>query len=201
MAVDTKRQEVIDFYFQKVQDEIKTLLKNDPKIKDDERQKFNDLIFQQSESDVRQEIEEYLQDAASSAVDTKIIAQELLSKFYTRISVNNFDTDSVNDIENTMVEKKLMNFSNFVKESNTKQIYFIANSSWFDLNPYDIEKITEIVTLFLDNDSVWTENQFGWENQPEVVCFLSNSSLVPKIVDKVNQEFDTSWIRANQKNW
>ena len=201
MPVDTKRQEIVDAYFQAVQEEIKRLLKTDNKIKKSDIQKFNDLIFQQPEYDVRSEIQEYINDAAGSAVDTNVIAKEILSKFYTRISVNDFDTDAVNDIENPMDERRLMTFEKFVNESETKQTYYIANSSWFDMNPYDIEKMTEIITLFLDTDSVWNERQFGWNNQPEVVCFLCDSSLVPKIVEKMNIKFDTQWIRATKKDW
>ncbi len=108
----------------------------------------------------------------------------------------------MNDVDNPLIEEgKLLKFSDFVRESNTKKAFYVPWSSWFDMNKYDIDKMKETINLFLDEKFVWTENQGGVSNQPEVVCFLSDSNLVPRIIDKLNVVFDTQWIRANEKEW
>jgi len=201
MAVDTKRQEYVDFYFQKVQDKIKDILLKDKKLKQDDVERFNDLIFVQKDYEVRKDIQEYIEETAGAAVDVNIVAKEILNKFYDMVFLNDFNKDTINDLENPLDERNILNFSEFVKESNVKRTYYVPWTSWFDTNAYDVSKMKESISLFLDSDSIWTENQFGWNNQPEVVCFLSNGNLVPKIVEKINKEFGTQWIRANEKNW
>lgn len=201
MAVDTKRQEFIDFYFQSVQDKIKELLSEDPKISSDDIQKFNDMIFTQKEEDVRKDIQEYINVTASEAVDVDIVAKNILDRYYDMVFFNNFNKDTINDIENPLDEKKLLNFDEFIKESESKKNYFVPWSSWFDLNPYDIDKIKETISLFINDEFIWVENHFGWENQPEVVCFLAIENIIPKIAEKLNVVFDTQWIRINEKDW
>lgn len=200
MAVDTKRQEYVDYYFQKVQDTIKDKLSKDKKLKPDDIQKFNDAIFTQDDYDVRKDIQEYIDGASSGSVDLNVVADQILNKYYDMVFLNNFNKDNINDIENPLDEKRLMKFSNFLKESNSKKTYFIPWSSWFDMNKYDVEKIQEILSLFLEDES-WIENQYGQDNLPKVVCFLANYNIIPKITDKLNREFDTQWIRINEKDW
>lgn len=200
MAVDTKRQEYVDYYFQKVQDTIKEKLSKDKKLKPDDIQKFNDAIFTQDDYDVRKDIQEYIDATASNAVDLNVVADQILDKYYDMVFLNNFNQDTVNDLENPLEENKLMKFSQFLKESESKRTYYIPWSSWFDINSYDIDKMKEVISLFLEGD-IWTEKENGQDNQPEVVCFLANYNIIPKITDKLNQEFDTQWIRINEKDW
>jgi len=198
--IDTKDQGYVDSYFQAVQDKLKELLSRDKKLQPNDIQKFNDAIFTQDDYDARKDIQQYVNSTAKDDVDVDFVAREILNKYYDMVFVNDFNKDNINDIENTLDEKKLMKFSQFLKESNSKKTYFIPWSSWFDLNSYDTEKMKDVLSLFLEEDS-WTENQNGQDNLPKVVCFLANSNILPKITEKLNQEFDTQWIRINEKNW
>jgi len=198
--IDTKNQGYVDSYFQAVQDKIKELLSQDKKLQPDDIQKFNDAIFTQDDYDARKDIQQYVNSTAKDDVDLDVVAKQILNKYYDMVFVNDFNKDNVNDIENPLDEKKLMKFSRFLKESNSKKTYFIPWSSWFDLNSYNIEKMKEVLSLFLEEES-WTEKQNGQSNQPDVLCFLANYNVIPKITEKLNQEFDTQWIRINEKNW
>ena len=196
---DIKDQGYVDSYFNAVQDKVKELLTQDKKLTPEDIQKFNDAIFTQDDYDARKDIEEYVNSTAKENVDLDIVAKEILNKYYDMVFVNDFNKDTINDIENPL-DEKLMKFSQFLTESNSKKTYFIAWSSYFDLNSYDTEKMQEILSLFLEDDS-WTETQFGRSNQPEVVCFLANYNILPKITEKLNQEFETQWIRITEKDW
>jgi len=196
---DIKDQGYVDSYFNAVQDKVKELLTQDKKLTPEDIQKFNDAIFTQDDYDARKDIEEYVNSTAKENVDLDIVAKEILNKYYDMVFVNDFNKDTINDIENPL-DEKLMKFSQFLTESNSKKIYFIVWSSYFDLNSYDTEKMQEILSLFLEDDS-WTETQFGRSNQPEVVCFLANYNILPKITEKLNQEFETQWIRITEKDW
>ena len=193
-------QAYIDKYFQAVQDKIKEILTNDKKLRPEQVQDFNDKIFTQEDYDARKDIETYISGVAENDVDLDYVAQQILDKYYDMVFVSDFSKDTVNDVENPLDENKLMKFSQFLKESDSKKTYFIPWSSWFDFNDYDIDKMNEVLSLFL-TDVPWTEKQNGQSNQPEVVCFLANYNVIPKITEKLNQEFETQWIRINEKDW
>ncbi len=197
---DTTNQAYIDNYFQAVQDKIKEILTNDKKIRPEQIQEFNDKIFTQEDYDARKDIQEYVDSTAKNDINLDVVAQQILDKYYDMVFQNDFSQDTINDIENPLEENKLLKFSQFLKESNSKKTYFIPWSSWFDMNEYNIEKMQDVLSLFLEDDS-WIENQDGQDNLPKVVCFLGNYNIIPKITEKLNQEFDTQWIRINEKNW
>jgi len=150
--------------FQKVQDTIKDKLSKDKKLQPDDIQKFNDAIFTQDDYDVRKDIQEYIEGASSGSVNLNVVADQILNKYYDMVFLNNFNQDNINDIENPLDERKLMKFSGFLKESNSKKTYFIPWSSWFDMNKYDVEKMQDVLSLFLEDES-WTENQDGQDKR------------------------------------
>ena len=74
------------------------------------------------------------------------------------VFLNNFNQDVVNDIENPLDENRLMNFSQF-NESNSKKAYYIAWSSWFDMNPYDIDKMKEVMAMVVKLEAMKMKTQ------------------------------------------
>lgn len=114
MAVDTKRQEYVEYYFQQVQEKIKELLSKDKHLKDADIQKFNDEIFTQKNYEVRKDLQAYIEGAATNTVDLEAVARQILDKYYDMVFANSFTQDTVNDIENPLEEnKRIMNFSQF----------------------------------------------------------------------------------------
>lgn len=111
--IDTKRQEYVEYYFQQVQDKIKDILSNDKKLNKSDIQKFNDIIFTQDNYDVRKDIQEYIDGAASGAVDVEQVARGILDKYYDMVFVNNFNQDMMNDVENPLKERRIMTFEKF----------------------------------------------------------------------------------------
>lgn len=198
---DTKNQELVNFYFQQVQEKIKELLSTDKKLKAEDIQKFNDLIFSQKDFQVRKDMEEYIGDTAKNNVDINEVAKAILDKYYNMVFLNVFNKDTNNDLENPLEERIVKTFQGFLKESLTKKQYYIPWSSWFDANHYDVSKMKKVVALFVDFKDIWDEVQFGWSNQPVVVCFSCPENLIPRIKDKLNSEFKTQWIRINEKDW
>lgn len=114
MAEDTRRQELVNFYFQQVQEKIKELLSKDDKVKPEDIQKFNDLVFTQKDYEVRQDLEKYINDTATNNVDVNVVAKSILTKFYNMVFLNDFNQDNVNDLENPIQERFVKNFQNFL---------------------------------------------------------------------------------------
>ena len=200
---DTSNQAYVDNYFQAVQEKIKEILSKDKKIRPDQIQEFNDRIFTQEDYDARKDIQDYVDSAAKGDADINVIAQQIIERYYDMVFQNNFNKDTVNDVDNMSDmnnENKLFKFSQFIKESNSKKTYYIPWNGWFDFNDYDIDKMNEVLSLFL-TDIPWTEKQSGQNEKPEVVCFLANYNIIPKISEKLGQEFDTKWIKINEKDW
>lgn len=201
MAIDTKSQELTNYYFQQVQEKIKELLSKDSKLKQDDIQKFNDLIFTQQDYQVRKDIEEYIGETSKKNVDINVVAKAILDKYYDMVFLNTFNQDTTNDLENPMQERFIKNYKNFLREGKGIRNFYIPWSSWFDANDYDVSKMKKVVSLFVNHKDIWDEVQYGWNNQPVVVCFTCDENLIPRIKDKLNTEFKTQWIRINEKDW
>jgi len=198
--VDTQRQEMLDYYFQSIQDKIKELLstKEYGNVNEEDAQKFNDSIFTQHDNDARGEIHSYINDSFKSSVDPAVLAKNILDRYYTVIDNNEFSEDSLNDVENPL-DESVLKFDSFIIESNEIRYYFVSNSSWFDMNKYDIDKMNKIMDNY--NIPTWLENDSGQNNLPEVLCFMAHHNLIPTIEEKLNVEFKTEWIAIHEKDW
>jgi len=120
MQAANQNEPIIDKYFDMVQDKIKEILTKDKSLKDADVQKFNDLIFTQNDYEVRKDIQEYINNAANKSVDTEKIANALLDKFYTMVKTNDFNKDTVNDVQNNLQENKfvhLKKYNNFINKN------------------------------------------------------------------------------------
>ena len=80
--------------------------------------------------------------------------------------------------------------------------YYIAWSSWFDCNKYDIEKIkTALKKAGCKN--IRTIYQFGCSNQPKVVAFSFDENQSVELLPKyqVQETLGTEWIIIKEKDW
>jgi len=85
--------------------------------------------------------------------------------------------------------------------------YYVKQSSWFDTNTYDIDKIKEAVKQG-GGKKIRTSNQFGWSNQPKVVCFdlgttddYQSTETYNNILKCLQKSLDTPWIILSEKDW
>jgi hypothetical protein len=79
--------------------------------------------------------------------------------------------------------------------------YYVYWSSWFDNHPYDIDKIKEAVKQG-GGKQIRTSNQFGWSNQPKVVCFnLNSDDDYLSTFKSIRKSLGTNWIVISEKDW
>jgi hypothetical protein len=85
--------------------------------------------------------------------------------------------------------------------------YYVTWSLWFCNHPYDIEKILKAVKQG-GGKQIRTFNQFGWPNQPKVVCFNLGSNddylrtnTYNSILKCLQESFETNWIIISEKDW
>jgi len=79
--------------------------------------------------------------------------------------------------------------------------YHIQNSSYFDSNKYDSNKMKAIVKQE-GGKYIRLTNNFGWSNQPKVVCFnVRSEKHSTKIEKAIQKEFKTPWIHIRKKDW
>jgi len=78
--------------------------------------------------------------------------------------------------------------------------YYVKQSSWFDSHPYDIDKIKEAVKKG-GGKQIRTSNQFGWSNQPKVVCFNCEPDKLNEVNISLEKSLETKWIIYHLKDW
>ena len=108
--------EYVSRYFDVVQEEIKKLISDDKDIKPNQVQTFNDEIYNQPD-EIKSKIKEYVNKASSGNFDMKLVAKEIYNQFKSQVKINNFTSDKVNDIPNSMVgeRKFIKTFEQFIK--------------------------------------------------------------------------------------
>ncbi len=65
--------------------------------------------------------------------------------------------------------------------------WYLARTTTFDTIKYDIPKLSKIIKTS-GGKNVHTENQYGWNNQPEVIVFNAPKSIIPKIEANIYKE-------------
>ena len=79
--------------------------------------------------------------------------------------------------------------------------YYVAYTSYFDTNNYDVDKITKALTA-IGATNIHLENEDGKSNQPEVVVFNYTGDGTDYDPTKaVQKAFDTDWIIVRVKDW
>ncbi len=80
------------------------------------------------------------------------------------------------------------------------QTYYVANSSYFDTTPYQVNDIKRAVRK-AGGINLRSEPSHGWSNQPEVVVFDSTEEMVENIAAEVSRMLDTDWVHIREKDW
>jgi len=78
---------------------------------------------------------------------------------------------------------------------------YVKNSSWFDTNKYDSNKMKKVISEE-GGKNIRLSNAYGWSNQPKVVCFnVTNLKQANKIRTALRKAFGTSYIHIDKKDW
>jgi len=78
--------------------------------------------------------------------------------------------------------------------------YFIDNSSWFDTHKYDKSLIKKAVKAG-GGKNIRESYNYGWSNQPKVVCFNADDSVKREVEKSVEKAVGTPWIIIRKKDW
>jgi len=78
---------------------------------------------------------------------------------------------------------------------------YVVYSSWFDSHKYDSNKIKSVVKK-AEGSNIRLSNEYGWSNQPKVVCFnVKNLKHANKIQNALRKAFGTPYIHIRRKDW
>ncbi len=86
-----------------------------------------------------------------------------------------------------------------IKECEHKPFY-VANSSFFDSHPYDIDTIAQAVKR-AGGQRIRTEPSYGWANQPDIVVFDATEETAKEIASEVSRTLGTDWVHIRPKEW
>jgi len=79
--------------------------------------------------------------------------------------------------------------------------YCVANTSYFDTNKYDSNKIKDVVKRD-GGKYIRLAYNHGWSNQPKVVCFnVRSKEHATKIEKALRKSLKTPWIHVRKKDW
>ena len=85
-------------------------------------------------------------------------------------------------------------------QNEKQKTYYVANSSYFDTNKYDINRIAKAVKR-AGGTNITVENAYGWTNQPKVVVFDAEEDIVASISAELARELGTDWVHVREKDW
>lgn len=97
--------DIVERYFDIVQQKIKELISEDKEIKKDEIEKFNDEIFNQP-IDMQDQIRQYIEHATEENLDIDNVAKTIYDKFKVQIKNNEFATTDVQDVPNKLLGER-----------------------------------------------------------------------------------------------
>lgn len=78
--------------------------------------------------------------------------------------------------------------------------YYVDNSSWFTTHNYNKPLIKKAVKDG-GGKNIRLSYNFGWSNQPKVVCFNADESIKEKVEKSVKWAVGTEWIIIRKKDW
>ena len=78
--------------------------------------------------------------------------------------------------------------------------YFVDNSSWFDTHKYNKPQIKKAVKDG-GGKNIRLSYNYGWSNQPKVVCFNADKSVKGTVEKSVKTAVGTPWIIVRKKDW
>lgn len=86
------------------------------------------------------------------------------------------------------------------KTKSCEERYFIDWSSWFNTHKYDKPLIKKAVKAG-GGKNIRESYNYGWSNQPKVVCFNADTSVKEKVEKSVEKAVGTPWIIIRKKDW
>jgi len=115
--MDTNNYDIINKYFDLVQQEIKKLISEDKEIKPKQIDQFNAEIFNQP-AEIQAEIRQYIDKATMNNLDIKKVAKIIYDRFKTQVKNNVFNQQDSQEIPNTLLgeRKHIKTFENFAYE-------------------------------------------------------------------------------------
>jgi len=99
-----------------------------------------------------------------------------------------------------MREKDLRKIIRETIQAEELKAYYVANSSYFDTNKYDINLIVKAVKR-AGGRNIRTDNAYGWANQPAVVVFDAPEDMVERVATEVSETLNTDWVIIREKDW
>jgi len=115
--METNNYDIINKYFDLVQQEIKNLISEDKEIKPSQVEQFNAEIFNQPD-EITSEIRNYIDKASTNNLDIKKVAEEIYNRFKLQIKNNVFNQKDAQNVPNPLLgeRKHIKTFENFVYE-------------------------------------------------------------------------------------
>ena len=169
--------------------------------------KFKNLVF-----DNWNEIAYSYETGGKKVPEAKSISNSDIKEFISEFGESD-SFESLNTREKREAIKSFREAINEMREKSSKKMtkgagigvkpvtYYVAYTSYFDTNKYDVEKMTKALKK-LGATNIHTENDGGKSNQPEVVVFdYKGDGTDYEPTKAVQKAFDTDWIIIRVKNW
>lgn len=171
---DTRNEDIVQKYFDMVQEEIKKLISEDKEIKPEQVETFNNEIFAQPD-EMQSEIRKFIQQASTNNLNIKRIAKTLYDKFKVQVKNNLFNQkDSQNVPNQLMGERKFIKtYEGFMNEYNQQIVKPKWNMTDYeslvnqledksreaqeflqDMGNSEIENWTDLINLLKDYDTI-----------------------------------------------
>ena len=86
------------------------------------------------------------------------------------------------------------------KTHSCEERYFVDWSSWFTTHDYNVPLLKKAVKSG-GGKNIRLSYNYGWSNQPKVVCFNADEHTKEKVEKHVEKAVGTPWIIIRKKDW
>lgn len=154
--------DIVNKYFDLIQNEIKKLISEDKEIKQSQIEQFNDEIFNQPE-EIQDQIRQYIDKAATNNLDIKKVAKIIYDKFKLQVKNNIFNQKDSQSVPNPMVgeKKHIKSFENFVNEYSEFHSQEFIDDILQKIHDYGYESLHDTEKAILINFSKDDEDIHG----------------------------------------
>jgi len=176
--MDTKNQDIVDKYFDLVQNAIKKLISEDKEIKPEQVQMFNDEIFNQDE-EIQGQMRQYIDKATMNNLDIERVAKIIYDKFKLQVKNNLFNQKDSQNVPNPMVgeRKHIKTFESFNRLLHDKNDEFVDGG----LAQYG----------YLPNfDKVEVDPILPKEKASDKKIYNSHERIIDQLKKKIDEDFE-----------
>ncbi|MFM2392568.1 MAG: hypothetical protein RLZZ546_545 [Bacteroidota bacterium] len=164
-------------------------------INEANKQDFTKKILLTLDNNVILEAKISVKDLNESFANVQI-SEALLNKKIEKISI-------ITESEENLVDSTIT--VEPIDESNITELYIPWSSIFTEAPYYQADKIANAIQDDEDVVSTYTENQYGWSNQPEVVVVKVESPNIKatkeRLKAKLQHALGTEWVRITEKDW